>query len=89
MSLRDVDRVLTVMSWFYEQSEDGNNTLFSLMDKKQPARIDYSSSSEDDEDDDEDDIVYRQVPFICELHYSKFLLFCHLRNIYQFLIAFL
>lgn len=33
MSLRDVERVLKVMSWFYQQSQ-GNMTLFNLMDEK-------------------------------------------------------
>ncbi|XP_053396012.1 E3 ubiquitin-protein ligase rnf213-alpha-like [Mercenaria mercenaria] len=33
VSLRDVERVLTVMSWFYTQSQN-NRILFSLMDKR-------------------------------------------------------
>ncbi|XP_060604558.1 E3 ubiquitin-protein ligase rnf213-beta-like, partial [Ruditapes philippinarum] len=33
VSLRDVDRVLSMMSWFYAQSQ-GERTLYKLMDKK-------------------------------------------------------
>ncbi|XP_053396339.1 E3 ubiquitin-protein ligase rnf213-alpha-like isoform X2 [Mercenaria mercenaria] len=49
VSLRDVDRVLTVMSWFYQQSQ-GDSTLFSLMNKKLQAHdgIDYSSEDEEE-----------------------------------------
>jgi hypothetical protein len=33
VSLRDVDRVLSMMSWFYAQSQ-GERTLYKLMDAK-------------------------------------------------------
>ncbi|XP_053396342.1 E3 ubiquitin-protein ligase rnf213-alpha-like isoform X2 [Mercenaria mercenaria] len=58
VSLRDVDRVLTVMSWFYQQSQGDNNTLFNLMNNKLHGRIDYSSS---EEEEDEDEITVRQT----------------------------
>ncbi|XP_060597648.1 E3 ubiquitin-protein ligase rnf213-alpha-like, partial [Ruditapes philippinarum] len=65
VSLRDVDRVLTVMSWFYQQSQ-GNNTLFNLIDRKLGAGVDNSlfgmeEEEDEQEDNDEDDIVYRQI----------------------------
>jgi len=58
VSLRDVDRVLTVMSWFYEQSQS-NRILFDTMDEKlhkqprQELNIADSDSNEEEEDEDE------------------------------------
>ena len=63
VSLRDVDRVLTVMSWFYQQSRGSNNTLFNLMNRKQPDRT-VNSSEEEDDDEAKENIVYRQVIFV-------------------------
>ncbi|KAL4233165.1 hypothetical protein ACF0H5_007850 [Mactra antiquata] len=58
VSLRDVDRVLTVMSWFYQQNEN-NDTLYKLMDKKLNKDDvneddDVASNDENDEDYEED-----------------------------------
>ncbi|XP_053396018.1 E3 ubiquitin-protein ligase rnf213-alpha-like [Mercenaria mercenaria] len=50
VSLRDVDRVLTVMSWFYEKSE-GERTLFDLMDAK--LNRERNTSASDDESETE------------------------------------
>ncbi|XP_053396009.1 E3 ubiquitin-protein ligase rnf213-alpha-like [Mercenaria mercenaria] len=46
VSLRDVDRVLTVMSWFYQQSQE-DRTLYNLMDDSLYGEDAYSSSDED------------------------------------------
>lgn len=45
MSLRDVERVLEVMSWFYKQEEE--TTLFTLMD-------DHSSGADTDSEEEVD-----------------------------------
>ncbi|XP_053396335.1 E3 ubiquitin-protein ligase rnf213-alpha-like isoform X2 [Mercenaria mercenaria] len=52
VSLRDVDRVLTVMSWFYQQSQE-DRTLYNLMDDKLYGDDDYSSSEEDIDEEGE------------------------------------
>ncbi|XP_052083737.1 E3 ubiquitin-protein ligase rnf213-alpha-like [Mytilus californianus] len=38
VSLRDVERVLKVMSWFYQQSKDTNSMLFSEIKKRTPEK---------------------------------------------------
>ena len=45
MSLRDVERVLEVMAWFYRQTQ-GDTTLFNLMEKK-----DETESDEEEEEE--------------------------------------
>jgi len=50
VSLRDVERVLTVMSWFYNQSDE-NGQLFADMDR---LLYDLDSDEEDDDDDNEE-----------------------------------
>ncbi|XP_053396010.1 E3 ubiquitin-protein ligase rnf213-alpha-like [Mercenaria mercenaria] len=52
VSLRDVDRVLTVMSWFYQQSQE-DRTLYNLMDDKLYGEEEYSSSDEDVDEEGE------------------------------------
>ncbi|KAJ8315842.1 hypothetical protein KUTeg_007992 [Tegillarca granosa] len=54
VSLRDVERVLQVMSWFYNQSL--NSKLFSLMDDDSD-----DSESEQDEVEDENKILVTEV----------------------------
>ncbi|XP_060586365.1 E3 ubiquitin-protein ligase rnf213-alpha-like [Ruditapes philippinarum] len=56
VSLRDVDRVLTVMSWFYQQSQ-GQRTLYDLMDEKLYGDDEFTS--EDDDDEKENDQMIR------------------------------
>ena len=51
MSLRDVDRVLNVTSWFYAQSQD-TRTLFNLMDNKL-----YGDDEEYARDTDDADVI--------------------------------
>ncbi|XP_041354642.1 E3 ubiquitin-protein ligase rnf213-alpha-like [Gigantopelta aegis] len=56
VSLRDVERVLKVMSWFYEQSQD-NRTLFNIMEHEKIQQ------------DEESEIFYdvsEEVEEICE-----------------------
>lgn len=45
MSLRDVERVLQVMSWFYEQSEEDNLLFRTMRDESE----DSDSEQEDEE----------------------------------------
>lgn len=52
VSLRDVERVLQVMSWFYKQSLDSE--LFSLMDYDSD-----DSESENDDDEEENELVIK------------------------------
>lgn len=54
MSLRDVDRVLTVMSWFYQQSQ-GHRMLYQLMDEKLYGE--HNDSSSEDDIDEEDEVI--------------------------------
>ena len=56
MSLRDVDRVLTVMSWFYQQSE-GERTLYQLMDDKLYGEDENTSDDDDDVDEEEEEQI--------------------------------
>jgi len=54
VSLRDVERVLTVMAWFYNQSQE-NGELFEEMDNKPYGNDLAESSDEEDSDDDDED----------------------------------
>lgn len=65
MSLRDVDRVLTVMSWFYQQSR-GNRTLYNLMDNSLYRENEILSS------DDEDEEVFFTAPQVMGYLFSLF-----------------
>lgn len=38
VSLRDVERVLKVMSWFYKQSKDKKSMLFSEIKRRTPEK---------------------------------------------------
>ena len=51
MSLRDVERTMKVMAWFYEHLED----LGPLMDKKVSEMNPKDESDDDDDGDDDDD----------------------------------
>ncbi|XP_060594302.1 E3 ubiquitin-protein ligase rnf213-alpha-like, partial [Ruditapes philippinarum] len=53
VSLRDVDRVLTVMSWFYQQSQE-QRTLYDLMDEKLYGEEEFTSDDDDDDDEEEE-----------------------------------
>ncbi|XP_053396017.1 E3 ubiquitin-protein ligase rnf213-alpha-like [Mercenaria mercenaria] len=49
VSLRDVERVLTVMSWFYKQSQN-ERLLYNLMDEKLNIQVDTDEDSDTDDD---------------------------------------
>lgn len=54
MSLRDVERVLEVMSWFYRQTQ-GDTDLFDLMEEEE------ESDSEEEVEDMEEMMVENQT----------------------------
>ena len=57
VSLRDVDRVLSVMSWFYGQSQD-TRTLFDEMDGQlfdEDANIEENDLDEDEDEEEEEE----------------------------------
>lgn len=64
MSLRDVDRVLTVMSWFYHRSQN-ERTLYNLIDLKMHGNKGYATS-EDSDDDDEDEMYMLRAQKVCK-----------------------
>ncbi|KAL3881511.1 hypothetical protein ACJMK2_027943, partial [Sinanodonta woodiana] len=53
VSLRDVERVLNVLSWLYAQSQEGR-TLFNTMDEIKPFSTDNKGSMEEEAEEDED-----------------------------------
>ncbi|XP_053396011.1 E3 ubiquitin-protein ligase rnf213-alpha-like [Mercenaria mercenaria] len=55
VSLRDVERVLTVMSWFYKQSQN-ERLLYNLMDEKLNIQVDT-----DEESDTDDDVIEEET----------------------------
>ncbi|XP_052807608.1 E3 ubiquitin-protein ligase rnf213-alpha-like isoform X3 [Mya arenaria] len=57
VSLRDVERVLTVMAWFYDQGEDGRS-LFEKMDRKVIGSDDQPRDDSDEEEETEDEEIY-------------------------------
>ncbi|WAR07278.1 R213A-like protein [Mya arenaria] len=57
VSLRDVERVLTVMAWFYDQGEDGRS-LFEKMDRKVVGSDDQRRDDSDEEEETEDEEIY-------------------------------
>lgn len=52
--MRDVKRVLDVMTWFYEQRD----LLFHLMDDLADKEIEQIAISDDEDDDDDDELEY-------------------------------
>ena len=56
MSLRDVERVLKVMSWFYQQSQD-NRILFNLMEETQEDEEREVTDEEEEEEEEEESIA--------------------------------
>ncbi|XP_052808603.1 E3 ubiquitin-protein ligase rnf213-alpha-like isoform X2 [Mya arenaria] len=54
VSLRDVERVLTVMAWFYYQGEDGG-WLFEAMDRKVSGSEEHRQGDSDEEEETEDE----------------------------------
>ncbi|XP_041354620.1 E3 ubiquitin-protein ligase rnf213-alpha-like [Gigantopelta aegis] len=54
VSLRDVERVLKVMSWFYEQSQD-NRILFDMMEEEETQQDEESEVSDDEEEEEEEE----------------------------------
>ncbi|WAR07210.1 RN213-like protein, partial [Mya arenaria] len=57
VSLRDVERVLTVMAWFYYQGEDGG-WLFEEMDGKVSGSEEHRQDDSDEEEETEDEERY-------------------------------
>ncbi|KAK3585575.1 hypothetical protein CHS0354_036762 [Potamilus streckersoni] len=54
VSLRDVERVLNVISWLYEQSQKGR-TLFDKMDEIKPFNADHEGSMEKETEEDSEE----------------------------------
>ena len=83
VSLRDVDRVLSVMSWFYSQSQH-TRTLFNQMDGAlygEGDGDDYYASNIDDEEEE----VEEQVPVGRQVDsFTMFMLFFSVRNLFGF-----
>ena len=56
VSLRDVERVLKVMSWFYQQSQD-NRILFNLMEHEETQEHDEREDTDEEEEEEEEDTL--------------------------------
>lgn len=63
MSLRDVDRVLTVMSWFYKQHSENDGILFEAMNQKLSRGIAKSNQNQDKEETEETDDVSKVLKY--------------------------
>ncbi|XP_060597666.1 E3 ubiquitin-protein ligase rnf213-alpha-like [Ruditapes philippinarum] len=57
VSLRDVERTLIVMSWFYQRSQ-GQRTLFNLIDQKLSEQHDSTKDEDENEEDGEEEDVF-------------------------------
>jgi hypothetical protein len=56
VSLRDVDRALTVVSWFVRQANH-SGTLFNLLDRKMARDRDAAQGQEEEDSDEEEEEV--------------------------------
>lgn len=69
MSLRDVERVLDVFSWFYTQSENGS----LLLDRLDCSTETDDSSNEDDEEDDNSETENTEVHAIDDRNIQQYI----------------